>query len=64
MSTILFDQQPETTAPPKVLNRRLIAWSVGGLLIAVVVALIAWRMTHALTAKPELTVVRRSQPYR
>lgn len=56
MSTILFDQQPETTAPPKVLNRRLIAWSVGGLLIAVVVALIAWRVTHALTAKPAATV--------
>jgi HlyD family secretion protein len=56
MSTILFDQQPETTAPPKVLNRRMIAWSVGGLLIAVVVALIAWRVTHALTAKPAATV--------
>jgi HlyD family secretion protein len=53
MSTILFDQQPETTAPPKVLNRRLIAWSVGGLLIAIVAALIAWRITHALTAKPD-----------
>jgi RND family efflux transporter MFP subunit len=53
MSTILFDQQPETTAPPKVLNRRVIAWSVGGLLIAIVAALIAWRVTHALTAKPE-----------
>jgi HlyD family secretion protein len=52
MSSILFDQQPEMTAPPKVLNRRLIAWSVGGLLIAVVIALIAWRVTHALTAKP------------
>jgi HlyD family secretion protein len=56
MSSILFDQQPETTAPPKVLNRRMIAWSVGGLLIAVVVALIAWRVTHALTAKPAATV--------
>jgi RND family efflux transporter MFP subunit len=52
----LFDQQPETTAAPKALNRRLIAWSVGGLLIAIVVALIAWRVTHALTAKPEGTV--------
>jgi HlyD family secretion protein len=56
MSSILFDQQPETTAPPKVINRRVIAWSVGGLLIAVVVALIAWRVTHALTAKPGATV--------
>jgi len=53
MSTILFDEQSETTAPPKVLNRRVIAWSVGGLLIAIVAALIAWRVTHALTAKPE-----------
>ena len=56
MSSILFDQQPETTAPPKALNRRMIAWSVGGLLIAVVAALIAWRVTHALTAKPEAVV--------
>jgi HlyD family secretion protein len=56
MSSILFDQQPETTAPSKVLNRRMIAWSVGGLLIAVVVGLIAWRVTHALTAKPEAAV--------
>jgi HlyD family secretion protein len=53
MSTILFDEQSETSAPPKVLNRRAIAWSVGGLLIAIVAALIAWRVTHALTAKPE-----------
>jgi RND family efflux transporter MFP subunit len=56
MSSILFDQQSETTAPPKMLNRRMIAWSVGGLLIAMVVALIAWRITHALTAKPEAAV--------
>jgi HlyD family secretion protein len=54
MSSILFDQQPETTAPSRALNR--VAWSVGGLLIAVVVALIAWRVTHALTAKPEAAV--------
>jgi HlyD family secretion protein len=56
MSSILFDQQPVTTAPPKALNRRVIAWSVGGLLIAAVIALIAWRVTHALTAKPEAAV--------
>src|SRR5277367_111371 len=54
MSSILFDQQPETTTPSKALNR--VAWSVGGLLIAVVVGLIAWRVTHALTAKPEAVV--------
>jgi HlyD family secretion protein len=54
MSSILFDQQPEATAPPKALNR--VAWSVGGLLITVVVGLIAWRVTHALTAKPEAAV--------
>jgi HlyD family secretion protein len=53
MSSILFDQQPETTAPPKVLNRRKIVWSVGGLLLAVVLAVIAWRVVQALTAKPE-----------
>jgi RND family efflux transporter MFP subunit len=52
----LFDQQPETTAPAKTLNRRLIAWSVGGVLIAVVISLIAWRITHALTARPEVAV--------
>jgi RND family efflux transporter MFP subunit len=52
MSSILFDPQSETTAPPKLLNRRLIAWVVGGLLIAGVVALVAWRVEHAL-AKPE-----------
>src|SRR5271170_5241394 len=52
MSTMLFDQQPETTAPAKVLNRRMIAWSVGGLLIAMVISLIAWRITQAL-AKPD-----------
>jgi len=55
MSTMLFDQQPETTAPPKVLNRRMIAWSVGGLLIAILASLVAWRITHAL-AKPEAAV--------
>ncbi len=51
MSSILFDQQSETAATAKVLNRRLIAWSVGGLLIAGVVGLVAWRVEHAL-AKP------------
>jgi len=56
MSSILFDQQSETTAPPKVQNRRVIAWSVGGLLIAIVVALVAWRIMHALTAKPDAAV--------
>jgi HlyD family secretion protein len=51
MSTILFDQQPETTAAPKALNRTLIVW-VGGLLLAVVIGVIAWRITHALSSKP------------
>jgi RND family efflux transporter MFP subunit len=55
MSSILFDQT-ETAAPPKTLNGRMIAWLVGGLLIAVVLALVAWRVTHALTAKPEAAV--------
>jgi HlyD family secretion protein len=53
MSTILFDQQPDTTATAKVQNRRPIAWLVGGLLIAIVIALVAWRLTQAL-AKPEV----------
>jgi HlyD family secretion protein len=55
MSTILFDQQPETTAPPKALNRRMITWG-GGLLLAVVIAVIAWRIMHALAAKPGVAV--------
>jgi HlyD family secretion protein len=53
MSTILFDQQSETTAPSKVLNKRVIVWSVLALLILGVLSLAAWRITHALTAKPE-----------
>lgn len=53
MSTILFDQQPETIAAPKVLNKRLIVWLVAGGLILLVVSLVAWRITHALTAKPD-----------
>jgi RND family efflux transporter MFP subunit len=52
----LFDEQSETAAPPKVLNRRVVAWSVGGLLIAIVMALVAWRLTQALSAKPEAAV--------
>jgi HlyD family secretion protein len=56
MSTILFDQQPETTAPQKTLNRRLIGWSVGGVLIVVAISFIGWRITHALTAKPQVAV--------
>ncbi len=60
MSTILFDQQTETAGLPKVLNRRKIVWWVGGLLLAAVLALIAWRVTQALTAKPEAVVVGHS----
>jgi RND family efflux transporter MFP subunit len=52
MSTILFDQQPETAAPPKTLNKRLMVWSAGGVLILALAALLAWRIVHAL-AKPE-----------
>jgi len=52
MSTILFDQQPETVATPKVLNKRLLVWLVAGALILVVAGIVAWRITHALTAKP------------
>jgi HlyD family secretion protein len=53
MSTILFDQQPETIAAPKVLNKRLLVWLVAGALILVVASLVAWRITHALTATPD-----------
>lgn len=52
MSTILFDQQPETIASRKVLNKHLLVWLVAGALILVVAGLVAWRITHALTAKP------------
>src|SRR5271169_1980704 len=54
MSTILFDQQPETVAP-KTLNKRFIVWSAAGLLFLVIASLLAWRITHAL-AKPEAAV--------
>jgi len=56
MSTILFDQQSETAARPKVFNKRLLVWL---LLIGLVVGLlsvVAWRVTHALTAKPAAAV--------
>jgi HlyD family secretion protein len=56
MSTILFDQQPKTTGLPKQLNRLTVVWWVGGLLLALVIAVIAWRVTNALTAKPEAVV--------
>lgn len=52
MSTILFDQQPETTVRQRTLSKRLIGWSIGGLLIVGVLSLIAWRVTHALSARP------------
>jgi len=52
MSTILFDQQPETIAPPKLLNKRLLVWLVAGALILAVAGLVAWRVSHAL-AKQE-----------
>jgi RND family efflux transporter MFP subunit len=54
MSTILFDRESETTAVPKVLNKRLMVWLVAGALILVVASLVAWRITHALTAKAEV----------
>jgi HlyD family secretion protein len=56
MSSILFDQQSETSAPPKVLNRRVIGWSVVALIVLGLVSLIAWRITHALMAKPDAVV--------
>jgi len=53
MSTILFDQQSETTAPPKVFNKRLMVWLLLIGLVAAVLSVAAWRITHALTARPE-----------
>jgi RND family efflux transporter MFP subunit len=50
----LFDQQSETVAP-RTLNKRLVAWSVAGLLFLIIASLLAWRITHAL-AKPEAAV--------
>src|SRR3974390_498100 len=54
MSTILFDQQPETTVRPKVQGKRLIIWGGAGLLAIALTSLVAWRITHALTAKTEV----------
>ncbi|HEY2781310.1 MAG TPA: efflux RND transporter periplasmic adaptor subunit [Steroidobacteraceae bacterium] len=54
MSTILFDQQPETTAVPKVLNKRLMVWLAAGALILAVAAIVAWRISHTLAAKSEV----------
>jgi RND family efflux transporter MFP subunit len=51
MSTILFDQQPETATPTRIANKRLIGWSILGILIVGLAAIIAWRITHALAAK-------------
>ena len=54
MSTILFEQQPEAAAPSKAaINKRLIGWSLLGLVGLAIVSVIAWRIAHALTAKPE-----------
>ncbi len=49
MSSILFDEQSETSRAAEGAEPALIAWLVGGLLIAIVAALVAWRITHALT---------------
>jgi HlyD family secretion protein len=56
MSTILFDQQSETTAPAKVVNKKVIVWSLLGLIAAGVLSVIAWRVTQAVIAKPEAAV--------
>jgi HlyD family secretion protein len=53
MSTILFDQQPETAVPTKLISKRTLVWSALGLLLLGLLSLIAWRVTHALMAKPE-----------
>jgi HlyD family secretion protein len=53
MSTILFDQQPDTAAPAKLINKRTVVWSVLALLVLGLLSFIGWRVTHALMAKPE-----------
>jgi HlyD family secretion protein len=55
MSTILFDQQSETSAPAKAVNKKLIVWSLLALIAAGVLGVIAWRVTQAV-AKPEAAV--------
>jgi HlyD family secretion protein len=47
----MFDQQAETAAPAR---NRVIVWAISGAAI-VIVAVLAWRITHAL-AKPEVVV--------
>jgi HlyD family secretion protein len=56
MSTILFDQQSETKAPPKAISKKVIVWSLLALLAAAVLSVLAWRITQALVAKPEAVV--------
>lgn len=56
MSTILFDQQPETIVRRKELNKRRLAWSIGALVIVAMISIVAWRVTHALTARPAVAV--------
>jgi HlyD family secretion protein len=56
MSTILFDQQSETKAPPKAINKKVIVWSLLALIAAAVLSVLAWRITQALVAKPEAVV--------
>jgi HlyD family secretion protein len=51
MSATMFDQQAETAAPAR---NRVIVWAISGAAI-VIVAVLAWRITHAL-AKPEVVV--------
>jgi RND family efflux transporter MFP subunit len=52
MSSILFDQQPETAAAARTSSKRLVTLSLLGLVGLAVVALIAWRVTQALITKP------------
>jgi RND family efflux transporter MFP subunit len=56
MSTILFEQQPATTAPSKLNSKKVIGWSLFVLLALVLVSLLAWRIAHALMAKPDVVV--------
>jgi RND family efflux transporter MFP subunit len=56
MSTILFDQQSETSAPAKSVNKKVIVWSLLALIAAGVLGLIAWRVTQAVIVKPEAAV--------
>jgi RND family efflux transporter MFP subunit len=53
MSTILFEQRPETAASSKTINKKVIGWSLAIMVGVGVASLVAWRITQALAKTPE-----------